>query len=65
MALINERRNMRSTFYVTTPIHVNDNPHVGHAHTTILADVLALYRRGRPGSCKTRNSFSRGRHVLY
>lgn len=30
-----------SRFYVTTPIYyVNDRPHIGHAYTTILADVL-------------------------
>lgn len=33
-------------YYVTTPIYyVNDKPHIGHAYTTILADVLANYRR--------------------
>lgn len=33
-------------FYVTTPIYyVNDVPHVGHAYTTIAADVLARYHR--------------------
>ena len=33
-------------FYVTTPIYyVNDKPHIGHAYTTILADVLARYNR--------------------
>ncbi len=33
-------------FYVTTPIYyVNDRPHVGHAYTTVLADVLAGYHR--------------------
>ncbi|MDI6775111.1 MAG: methionine--tRNA ligase [Verrucomicrobiota bacterium] len=33
-------------FYVTTPIYyVNDQPHIGHAYTTILADVLARYHR--------------------
>lgn len=33
-------------FYVTTPIYyVNDAPHIGHASTTILADVAARYRR--------------------
>ncbi len=38
--------NLRSDFYVTTPIYyVNDNPHIGHAYTTILADVLARYHR--------------------
>src|SRR5512133_838160 len=35
-------------FYVTTPIYyVNDEPHLGHAYTTILADVLARYHRLR------------------
>lgn len=34
------------TYYVTTPIYyVNDQPHIGHAYTTILADVLANYHR--------------------
>lgn len=33
-------------FYVTTPIYyVNDKPHIGHAYTTILADVLTRYHR--------------------
>ena len=38
---------MNSTsFYVTTPIYyVNDRPHIGHAYTTLLADVLARYHR--------------------
>ena len=32
-------------FYVTTPIYyVNDKPHIGHAYTTIAADVLARSR---------------------
>ena len=36
----------KSSFYVTTPIYyVNDKPHIGHAYTTILADVLASYHR--------------------
>lgn len=36
----------KSKFYVTTPIYyVNDQPHIGHAYTTILADVLARYHR--------------------
>ena len=31
-------------FYVTTPIYyVNDVPHIGHAYTTLAADVLARY----------------------
>lgn len=37
---------MNNTFYVTTPIYyVNDIPHIGHAYTTIAADVLARYHR--------------------
>ena len=35
-----------NTFYVTTPIYyVNDKPHIGHAYTTVLADVLARWHR--------------------
>lgn len=34
------------TFYITTPIYyVNDKPHIGHAYTTILADILARFHR--------------------
>jgi len=37
-----------NTFYVTTPIYyVNDIPHIGHAYTTVAADVLARYHRLR------------------
>jgi len=33
-------------FFITTPIYyVNDKPHIGHAYTTILADVLARFHR--------------------
>ena len=36
----------QNKFYVTTPIYyVNDKPHIGHAYTTVLADVLARYHR--------------------
>ncbi|MFH2104698.1 MAG: class I tRNA ligase family protein [Parcubacteria group bacterium] len=35
-------------FYITTPIYyVNDKPHIGHAYTTVAADVLARYHRLR------------------
>ncbi len=38
--------NIPEKFYVTTPIYyVNDKPHIGHAYTSILADVLARYYR--------------------
>ena len=37
---------MKKKFYITTPIYYpNDIPHVGHAYTTITADVLARYHK--------------------
>ncbi len=34
------------TIYFTTPLYyVNDTPHIGHAYTTVIADVLARYHR--------------------
>ncbi len=37
---------MAKPFYVTTPIYyVNDQPHIGHSYTTVVADVLARYHR--------------------
>ena len=37
---------MRQKFYITTPIYyVNDNPHIGHAYTTLACDVLARFKR--------------------
>ena len=36
----------KDTFYLTTPIYYpNDLPHIGHAYTTLAADVLARWRR--------------------
>jgi methionyl-tRNA synthetase len=36
------------TFYLTTPIYyVNSTPHIGHAYTTIAADILVRHRRQR------------------
>ncbi len=35
-------------FYVTTPIYyVNDRPHIGHAYSTVAADVLSRFHRLR------------------
>ncbi len=35
-----------NAYYITTPIYyVNDIPHIGHAYTTLAADVLARFRR--------------------
>ncbi|MER5912376.1 methionine--tRNA ligase [Streptomyces sp. NPDC001982] len=37
-----------TSYYVTTPIYyVNDAPHLGHAYTTVAADVLARWHRLR------------------
>ena len=39
-----------SGLYVTTPIYyVNGLPHIGHAYTTIAADALTRWTRGRCG----------------
>ena len=36
----------KTSYFLTTPIYyVNDKPHIGHAYTTILADVLARFHR--------------------
>mgnify|MGYP000959025321 CR=1 FL=1 len=33
---------MTQAFYITPPIYyVNAEPHIGHAYTTVIADVLA------------------------
>ena len=37
---------MSKNFYVTTPIYyVNDKPHIGHAYTSLAADILARFKR--------------------
>ena len=37
---------MKPTCYITTPIYyVNGAPHIGHAYTTIAADVMARFKR--------------------
>jgi methionyl-tRNA synthetase len=37
-------------YYITTPIYyVNDKPHIGHAYTTVVADILARYYRFKLG----------------
>jgi len=40
-------------YFLTTPIYyVNDKPHIGHAYTTIIADVVARYYRQKLGADK-------------
>ena len=37
---------MTKPFYITTPIYyVNDKPHIGHAYTTISADMIARFHK--------------------
>ena len=37
---------MARKFYLTTPIYyVNDVPHIGHAYTTVVSDVIARFHR--------------------
>lgn len=37
---------MKNKFYITTPIYyASGDPHIGHAFTTIYADVIARYKR--------------------
>ncbi len=37
---------MKQKFYISTPIYYpSGKPHIGHAYTTIIADVLARYKR--------------------
>jgi methionyl-tRNA synthetase len=37
---------MAESFYITTPIYyVNGAPHIGHAYTSIAADVMARFKR--------------------
>lgn len=37
---------MKNPFYITTPIYyVNAKPHLGHAYTTIVADVVCRFNR--------------------
>ncbi|MFA5070685.1 MAG: methionine--tRNA ligase [Patescibacteria group bacterium] len=44
---------MPKKFYITTPIYyVNDKPHIGHAYTTLAADILARYWRNKLGKDK-------------
>ena len=39
---------MPKAFYVTTPIYyVNARPHLGHAYTTIVADVISRFHAMR------------------
>lgn len=48
--LMQKPNHQKNKFYVTTPIYyINDVPHIGHAYSTIAADVLARYYRKQLG----------------
>ncbi len=37
---------IKKKFYITTPIYYpNDIPHLGHAYTTVVSDVLARWNK--------------------
>lgn len=39
---------MQKKYYITTPLYyVNSNPHIGHAYTTMAADILARHLRAK------------------
>ena len=39
---------MNKKFYITTPIYyLNAEPHIGHAYTTLAADILARYKKSK------------------
>jgi methionyl-tRNA synthetase len=45
---------MTAPFYITTPIYyVNAKPHLGHAYTTIVADVATAL----PPACRDATPF--------
>jgi len=47
---MNNNNTQNKKFYITTPIYyINDIPHIGHAYSTIAADVLARYYRNKIG----------------
>ena len=42
---------MTKKFYVTTPIYyINAAPHIGHAYTTLAADIITRYKKSK-GDC--------------
>ena len=47
MSNTNSNSNSNSNYYyITTPIYyVNDEPHIGHAYTSIMCDILARYKK--------------------
>ena len=43
---INNKLNMNKNFYITTPIYYpSGKPHMGHAYSSIVADIFARFKR--------------------
>ncbi|MBD5657506.1 MAG: methionine--tRNA ligase [Candidatus Eremiobacteraeota bacterium] len=54
----------QSGFYVTTPIYyISGNPHIGHAYTSIAADVVARYHRSNGATFFLTGSDEHGQKV--
>ncbi|MEM4844681.1 MAG: class I tRNA ligase family protein, partial [Ignisphaera sp.] len=44
MDSVGQRSPEKCFIYVTTPIYYpNDKPHLGHAYTTVLADIISRW----------------------
>jgi len=42
------KKKMKNKFYITTPIYyTNAKPHIGHAYTTVAADILARWNKSQ------------------
>lgn len=51
---LDNMENKQEKFYITTPIYyINAAPHIGHAYTTTVADILARYYRLKLGKTQT------------
>lgn len=43
---IMNNQSKKNKYYITTPIYyINDRPHLGHAYSSVIADVLARYNK--------------------
>lgn len=43
---IMNNQNKKNKYYITTPIYyINERPHLGHAYSSVIADVLARYNK--------------------
>ena len=46
-------KSAKNKYYITTPIYyVNDSPHIGHAYTNVVSDVIARFMRLKKNDVK-------------